>query len=160
MAENNKIAIIGIGNLLLMDEGIGIHVVEVLEKQKLPQNVKIYDGGTGGFKLNDLMDGAKKVIFIDAVETGKPPGTITIFRSDDVRGKYRKRKYSLHETDLLEVIKIAELLDSSPDIEIVGVQPKTINYGITLSKELHDSIPDIIGTVLNRVGEFCSITSV
>ncbi|MDR4506015.1 MAG: HyaD/HybD family hydrogenase maturation endopeptidase [Candidatus Scalindua sp.] len=160
MNENNKIVIIGVGNLLLMDEGIGIHVIDELEKYKLPQNVKIYDGGTGGFKLNNLMAGAKNVIFIDAVETGKPPGTITSFKSVNVRAKYRKKKYSLHDTDLLEVIKMAELLESSPDIEIVGVQPKTINYGTTLSKELHDSIPDIISTVLNKVEEICSITSV
>ena len=157
MNKNSKVVIIGVGNLLLMDEGIGIHVISELEKHKLPENVDICDGGTGGFKLIDLMHEAKRVIFIDAVETGKAPGTITTFESKDVRSIYPKKKYSLHDTDLLEVIKMVELLDNPPVIEIVGVQPKIINYGTTLSKELTDSMPDIINTVLSRIEEVCSI---
>ena len=157
MNKAGKVIIIGIGNLLLMDEGIGIHVINELEKHKLPGNVDIYDGGTGGFKLIDLMHEAKRVIFIDAVETGKAPGTITTFKSKDVRSIYPKKKYSLHDTNLLEVIKMAELLEVPPKIEIVGIQPKTINYGTTPSKELRDAMLDIINTVLNRIEEVCSV---
>ena len=160
MNEGNKVVIIGIGNLLLMDEGIGVHVINELEKYELPQNIAIYDGGTGGFKLMDLMHGAKKVIFIDAVETGKAPGTITTFKSEDVVSTYHKKNYSLHDTDLLEVLKMAELLDNITKINIVGVQPKTINYGTTLSKELKDSIPEIINTVFKEIEEGCSVPSV
>jgi len=160
MNKNSKVLIIGVGNLLLMDEGIGIHVINELEKQKLPHNVGIFDGGTGGFKLIDLMHGTKRVIFIDAVETGKAPGTVTIFRSGDIHSIYHRKKYSLHDTDLLEVIKMTELLDNPPEIEIMGVQPKIINYGTTLSKELTDSMPDIINTVLGKIEEVCSIPSV
>jgi hydrogenase maturation protease len=157
MNNNNKIVVIGIGNLLLMDEGIGIHVINELEQHKLPENMDIYDGGTGGFKLIDLMHEAKRVIFIDAVETGKAPGTVTRFTSKDVRSIYTKKKYSLHDTDLMEVIKMTELLEVPPKIEIVGIQPKAINYGTTLSKELRDAMPYIINTVLNRIEEVCSI---
>ena len=157
MNKNSKVVMIGVGNLLLMDEGIGVHVINELEKQKLPQNVGIYDGGTGGFKLIDLMHGAKRIIFIDAVDTGKVPGTITTFNPEDVRSIYQKKKYSLHDTDLMEVIKMTELLDNPPEIEIVGIQPKTINYGTTLSKELTDLMPDIIKTVLSRIEEICSV---
>ena len=160
MNKVGKVIIIGIGNLLLMDEGIGIHVINELEKHKLPENVDIYDGGTGGFKLIDLMHEAKRVIFIDAVETGKAPGTITTFTSKDVRSIYPKKKYSLHDTNLLEVITMAELLEVPPQIEIVGIQPKTINYGLTPSKELTDSMPDIINTVLSRIEEVCSVPTV
>ncbi|MFV1976918.1 MAG: hydrogenase maturation protease [Candidatus Scalindua sp.] len=161
MNDNNKIVvIIGVGNVLLMDEGIGVHVINELEKQTLPQNAGIYDGGTGGFKLIDLMHGTKRVIFIDAVETGKTPGAITIFNPEDVRSIYQKKKYSLHDTDLMEVIKMTKLLDNPPEIEIVGIQPKTINYGTTLSKELTDSLPDIINTVLGKIEEVCTIPSV
>lgn len=160
MNENSKVVIIGVGNLLLMDEGIGVHVINELEKQKLPQNVGIYDGGTGGFKLIDLMHGVKRVIFIDAVDTGKTPGTITTFNPEDVHSIYQEKKYSLHDTDLMEVIKMTELLDNPPEIEIVGIQPKTINYGTTLSKELTDSMPDIINTVLVKIEKICSTPSV
>ncbi len=154
---NNKVVIIGIGNLLLMDEGIGVHVINELEKYDLPRNLELYDGGTGGFKLTDLMHGAGMVVFVDAVETGKVPGTATIFKLEDVRSVYPKKKYSLHDTDLLEVIKIAELLDNPPEIEVVGVQPKTINYGTALTKELVDSMSNIINTVLMRIEEVCRL---
>ncbi|MDR4499454.1 MAG: HyaD/HybD family hydrogenase maturation endopeptidase [Candidatus Scalindua sp.] len=160
MNRNSKIVIIGIGNLLLMDEGLGIHVINELEKQKLPQNVEMYDGGTGGFKLIDLMHGAEKVIFIDAVETGKVPGTITTFTSEDVYSMYPAKKFSLHDNDLLEVIKMAGLLENLSEIEIVGVQPKTIHYGTTLSPELTDAMPYIINTVICRIREICSVPSV
>ncbi|MBS1257381.1 MAG: Hydrogenase 1 maturation protease [Candidatus Scalindua arabica] len=159
MNKIDKVVIIGIGNLLLMDEGIGIHAINELEEHKLPENVDIYDGGTGGFKLIDLMHGAARVIFIDAVESGKAPGTVTIFSSEDVHSIYHKKKYSLHDTDLMEVIKITELLEAPPKIEIVGIQPKTINYGTTLSKELRDAMPDIINTVLNRIEKVYNVSS-
>ena len=160
MSEIEKIAVIGIGNLLLMDEGIGIHVVNELEKYEIPENVEIHDGGTGGFKLIDLMRGINKVIFIDAVDTGKAPGTIMVFESKDVRSRYHKRKYSLHDTDLLDVIKVAVLLDGPPEIKILGIQPKTINYSTTLSRELEDAMPAIINRVFEEINVLQSKTTI
>ena len=156
---NSKIVVIGIGNLLLMDEGIGVHTINELETHDLPKSIEIYDGGTGGFKLIDLMQGAARVIFIDAVETGKAPGSVTIFSAEDVHSIYNKKKYSLHDTDLMEIIKMAEMLGNPPMIEIVGIQPKTINYGTTLSKELAVSMSNIVNSVLKRIEEVCSTTS-
>ena len=156
---NSRIVVIGIGNLLLMDEGIGVHTINELEKHDLPESIEIYDGGTGGFKLIDLMHGAARVIFIDAVETGKAPGSVTIFSAEEVHSLYNKKKYSLHDTDLMEIIKMTELLDDPPIIEIVGIQPKTINYGTTLSKELAGSMSNIVNSVLKRIEEVCSTPS-
>ncbi len=157
--DRNKTVIIGIGNLLLMDEGIGVHTINELEKHNLPASIEIYDGGTGGFKLIDLMHGAARVIFIDAVESAKAPGTVTIFSSEEVHSFYNRKKYSLHDTDLMEIIKMAEMLDNPPQIEIVGIQPRTINYGTTLSQELTDLMPVITNTVLRRIEEICSTPS-
>ncbi len=159
MNDNNKIVVIGIGNLLLMDEGIGVHTINELEKQDLPMSIEIYDGGTGGFKLIDLMHGAARVIFIDAVETGKAPGSVTIFSAEEVHSIYNKKKYSLHDTDLMEIIKMTEMLGNPPMIEIVGIQPKTISYGTTLSKELAGSMSNIVNCVLKKIEEVCSTPS-
>ena len=156
---NSKIVVIGIGNLLLMDEGIGVHTINELEKHDLPGSIEIYDGGTGGFKLIDLMQGAARVIFIDAVDTGKAPGSVTIFTAEEVHSLYNKKKYSLHDTDLMEIIKMAEMLGNPPMIEIVGIQPKIINYGTTLSNELAGSMSNIMNTVLRRIEEVCSTPS-
>ncbi len=159
MNDNNKIVVIGIGNLLLMDEGIGVHTINELEKHDFPRNIEIIDGGTGGFKLIDLIHGAAKVIFIDAVETGKPPGKVTFFGAEDVRSIYNKKKYSLHDTDLMEVIKMTEMLDNPPKVEIMGIQPMTIDYGTTLSNKLTDSMPEIVDNALKRIEEICSTPS-
>ncbi len=156
---NSKIVVIGIGNLLLMDEGIGVHTINELEKHDLPGSIEIYDGGTGGFKLIDLMHGAARVIFIDAVETGKIPGSVTIFNAEEVHSIYNKKKYSLHDTNLMEIIKMAEIFDNPPMIEIVGIQPKTISYGTALSKELTNSMSIIVNSVLKRIEEVCSTPS-
>ncbi|MCP4253632.1 MAG: hydrogenase maturation protease [Candidatus Scalindua sp.] len=156
---NSKTVVIGIGNQLLMDEGIGVHTINELEKHDLPGSAVIYDGGTGGFKLIDLMHGAARVIFIDAVETGKAPGSVTIFNAEDVHSIYNKKKYSLHDTNLMEIIKMAKILGNPPMIEIIGIQPKTIGYGTTLSKELTDSMSNIINSVLMRIDEVCSTPS-
>ena len=149
MNNMDKTVVIGVGNLLLKDDGIGVHVINELEKCELPPDVEIYDGGTGGFKLTDLMQDAERVIFIDAVDTEMLPGTITTFKSEDVRSVYSMKKYSLHDTNLLEVIKTVEILDNPPEVIIIGVQPETIDYGMELSIKLKDSMPDIIDTVLN-----------
>lgn len=156
MRKYNKIKIIGIGNLLLMDEGIGIHAVNELMKYKLPENIEIFDGGTAGFKLLELMNEADRVIFIDAVDNGKKPGTIISFKGDAIYSSYRKIRYSLHETDLSEVIKMATLLDYLPEIRIIGIQPKTVKYGMELSMELKNAIPEIVKKVFNEIGN-CSV---
>ncbi len=160
MNKDNRVLIVGVGNYLLMDEGVGIHIINELEQCKLPQNVEIYDGGTGGFKLIDLMVGANNVILIDAVETGKKPGTVTVFKPQDVRSMCPKKKYSLHDIDILEVIKMIGLLDEPPEIEIIGVQPEIIDYGISLSEKLKYSVPHIIKTVLCRIDKACGISLV
>ncbi len=137
-----------------MDEGIGIHAVNELLKHKLPENIEIFDGGTGGFKLLELMYEAGRVIFIDAVDNGKKPGAIISFKGNAIYSSYRKIRYSLHETDLLEVIKMATLLDNLPEIRIIGVQPKTVKYGMKLSMELKNAIPEIIEKVFKEIGSF------
>jgi len=132
-----------------MDEGIGIHVINELMKYQLPENIEIYDGGTGGFKLLELMRESGRVIFIDAVDNGEKPGSVICIRAESVYS-YRKNKYSLHDTDLLEVIKMATLLGNLPEIKIIGIQPKTIKHGMELSKELRESMPEIIKKVVNE----------
>ncbi|MCP5005993.1 MAG: hydrogenase maturation protease [Planctomycetes bacterium] len=157
MSKNNKTAVIGIGNLLLMDEGVGVHVINELGKHKLPGKVKIFDGGTGGLKLIDLMRDADNVIFIDAVETDRASGVFFTFKPDDVSLMYREKKYSLHDTNLQDVIRMAEVLGKPPKMKIIGIRPKTIGYGMELSTELRNLMPDIINHVLNEIEEVCSI---
>ena len=116
----------------------------------MPEYIELHDGGTGGFKLLELMCEADKIIFIDAVDNGKKPGSVICIKAESVCSAYRKNKYSLHDMDLIEVLKIATLLGNLPEIKIIGIQPKTIKHGIELSMELRESMPEIIKKVLNE----------
>ena len=75
--QNRKTLVLGLGNVIMGDEGIGVHVVRALEKQSLPENVECLDGGTGGFILLEPLQAADHIILIDATDDGNPPGTVT-----------------------------------------------------------------------------------
>lgn len=76
-SEQKKTLVLGLGNVIMGDEGIGVHVVRALEKVQLPQNVECLDGGTGGFVLLEPLQAAGHIILIDATDDGNPPGTVT-----------------------------------------------------------------------------------
>ena len=149
--HKEKVIIIGVGNVLRRDDGVGVHVIKALEDTILPNGVEVYDGGLGGFKLLDLIESMKKVIFIDAIEMGLPPGTVKAFLPQEATSLLATQKCSLHNSDLLEVIKFAEKLDNAPEIKIVGVQPANVEPGLELSVSVKDSIPQVIQTVVDII---------
>lgn len=77
MGENRKTLVLGLGNVILGDEGVGVHVVRAIEKHPLPANVECLDGGTGGFILLEPLQNAERIILIDAAADDNPPGTVT-----------------------------------------------------------------------------------
>ena len=72
-----KTLVLGLGNVIMGDEGVGVHVVRALEKHTLPAGVECLDGGTGGFILLEPLENAGRIILIDAAADGNPPGTVT-----------------------------------------------------------------------------------
>ena len=75
--DGKKTLVLGLGNVIMGDEGVGVHVVRALEKHPLPANVECLDGGTGGFILLEPLQNAGHIILIDATDDGNPPGTVT-----------------------------------------------------------------------------------
>jgi len=153
-ADVRKIVILGVGNLLLRDEGIGIHVIRALSDKSIPANIdiEIIDGGTSSDALHSMV-GVDKLIIIDAVQGGGNPGAVYRFRIDDVvlEGKY---SISLHQIDLFESLKMMEYLGGKPkDTVIIGVEPKEIEWGLRLSPELEQKVSHIVEIVLKEVTE-------
>lgn len=141
----------GTGNLLLKDEGVGIHAVKRLKEIDLPSDVEVLDGGTSGFDLLDEIEGRKRVIVIDAVKAGEKPGTIYRFSGDDVEAK-RKALVSLHDIDLADILNLAGILGKRPQITVIGIEPKCIEeFGLELSPEVEDKIPVIIELVMEEI---------
>lgn len=145
-----EILILGIGNVLLGDEGIGVHVVRALEGEALPANVQLLDGGTGGFHLLSIFQQYKKIILIDATLDGKIPGTVSLLKP-----KYAKdfpRTLSAHDIGLKDLVESAALLGSLPEITLVTIsiadqQPLSME----LSNEVQLAIKEVIAFIQEQI---------
>lgn len=139
-----KIVILGVGNLLLSDEGVGVHVANELMKMDLPQGVSVVEGGTDGFRLIDIITKADRLIVIDAVKGGAAPGSIYRFDIDEVRECPTSFKTSVHQIGILEVINLSGLVGKKPRTTVIGVEPKSLEMSMELSPEIKAKIPRII----------------
>ena len=144
--------IIGVGNLLLKDEGVGVHVVQELRKKKLPSTVEVHDGGVAGIGLLDFFPGASKVMLIDAADMNLTAGALVRFTPEEVAGRIEGPRFSAHDIGLLEVLELARALDQSPpQVVIFGIQPKEISWGTELSPEVQASIPKVADLILKEI---------
>jgi hydrogenase maturation protease len=146
-----KIVVLGVGNLLLSDEGIGVHVAHELMKLDLPPEVSVVEGGTDGFRLLNVITEADRVIVIDAVRCGADPGSIYRFDVKDVRNVPPGFMTSVHQIGILEVIDLSELIGKTPQTTVIGVEPKSLEMSMELSDEVKEKIPRIIELVLEEV---------
>ncbi len=140
--------VVGIGNVLLGDEGIGCHVAQALEGVPLP-DVEIIDGGTCPDVL-ELVDRADKLVIVDAVKGGGVPGQIYRFRPEDITVE-QKRVLSLHDMSLMDSLKLTQLWHSMGETVIIGIEPRELGWGLELSPELRQKMPQIIDAVLGEL---------
>jgi hydrogenase maturation protease len=146
-----KIVIIGVGNLLMKDEGIGIHAVQALQELDLPADIVTIDGGTSPDLIAYTRAGDKMII-IDAAKAGGEPGTIYRFQPEDL-AEVTGKLTSAHEMGVEENLKLMSLTGNEPEeVVIIGVEPGDIDWGTELSPELQDKLPAIIDTVLKEAG--------
>jgi hydrogenase maturation protease len=147
-----KVVVIGVGNLLLKDEGVGVHVAQELQKRALPSAVEVHDGGVAGIGLLDFLPGASKVMLIDAAEMNLEAGAVARFTPQEVAGQIDGPRFSAHDIGLLEVLQLAWALDQSPpQVVIFGIQPKEVSWGTELSPEVQASIPKVVEMVLGEI---------
>lgn len=147
--SSKDVVVIGLGNVLLSDEGIGVHLVRRLSEQqsKFPQ-VDFIDAGTGGMTLLHLIANRKKAVIIDCAKMGTEPGTIRRFAADEVLSVKKLSHYSLHEADILRVINLSKQLGECPrKIVFFGIEPEMLEPGQNLSQTLSDKIDDYIAHI-------------
>jgi len=150
MAAKN-ILILGLGNILLGDEGVGVRVIEQLLSRPLPDEIEVIDGGTAGYELINFFEGKEKVIIVDAVKTDDTPGSV--YKMDlSVVQEDETVQLSLHQIGLKNVFKMASMMDLNPEVTLVGIVPKDYqDYNIGLSEEVEKAIPLAIETVLKEI---------
>ncbi|WP_432667242.1 hydrogenase maturation protease [Wukongibacter baidiensis] len=145
-----KIAVVGIGNLLLRDDGIGVHVINELLRKNIEDEIELIDGGTSIFDLLDVFVKNDKVIIIDSLKGGHLPGTIYKVPPKEL-GSYIKANSSLHDVQVLDIIRSANLMGYYPNVIIIGIEPEEIYYDMDLSSTLKDQIPRIIKVVEEEI---------
>ena len=147
------ITILGVGNILLSDEGAGVRVVERLQEQyEFPDNVRLFDGGVLGIKLMGIISESDHLIVVDVIRGNEKPGTLYRMEGDQIP-KRVLQKDSLHQIDLLEAMTLCDVIDQSPpDIVIVGIEPKDIEtMKVGLSQEIETRLNDLIDLVLEEL---------
>ena len=145
------ILVLGIGNVLMGDEGVGVHAIQYLEKQDFPDNVKLLDGGTGEFHLLEYLQIYKQKIMIEATKDGSEPGTIRL-----IKPKFSTdfpKALSAHDIGLKDLVESAALLESLPEIYLITIaiekiQPMTMELTPVIASAIpgiHDKIMEILG---------------
>ncbi|MFH0913960.1 MAG: HyaD/HybD family hydrogenase maturation endopeptidase [Chloroflexota bacterium] len=142
--------VLGMGNVLLRDEGIGVHIVRRLQEMALPENVRAVDAGT--LDISPYFAQATRLIIVDAVKGGGEPGSIYRFCSQDVKPEQHVLT-SVHQVGLLDELWLREMAgQSTKEVVIIGIEPENMDWGLELSPRLRDRIPRIINLVLEEVG--------
>jgi hydrogenase maturation protease len=152
-----KVGVIGIGNTLRRDDGIGIILIEKLleQKEKFPEEIEFIDGGTGGMNLLHLLANFDSVLIVDAVNFGGQPGETRVFTLDEIESKKISVKMSTHESDFLKIIQISKQLKECPEkIFIFGIQPKDTSHGKNLSVELEKKLLTILDKLKIEIKKF------
>ncbi|WP_372747004.1 hydrogenase maturation protease [Lutibacter sp.] len=147
--KSNSILVMGVGNYLMGDEGVGVHIIQEMSKIELPEYVDILDGGTGGFLLLNCFEAYKTIIFVDATMDGKPAGTISL-----IRPKFASdfpSALSVHDVGLKDMIEAVYLMEHIPDIHLFTVSIEELNpMTIDLNDSVRAAIPEIIQQILSH----------
>ena len=145
--KSNSVLVMGVGNYLMGDEGVGVHTIQQMFKMELPEYVDILDGGTGGFLLLNCFEVYPTIIFVDATMDGKPAGTISLLRP-----KFASdfpSALSVHDVGLKDMIEAVYLMDKIPDIHLFTVSIEELKpMCIDLSAKVMNSIPELVERIL------------
>lgn len=151
-----KTIVLGVGNVLLSDEGVGVRVVEELVKRyEIPNDVEVIDGGTLGLNLLYFLDDVDRLLVVDALLGGKPPGSLYKFKGDQVKAYFRGKKLSAHHIGLQEVLSVIELTGKAPkEIVVIGVEPESFDVSLELSPSVKKVLERLLDEVLKQLKEW------
>jgi hydrogenase maturation protease len=162
-----SVLVLGLGNPLRRDDGVGPRVIRELEGRGLPEGVAALDGGTGGLDLLQVIEGWERVVIVDAADLSRgsggfavgraapgrlAPGQFIRFTPDEAHLVGTAEHFSFHHAGLAEVLALARALDRPlPSIVVFGVQPEDVGWGEGLSPDVEAGLPDLIDAVLEEV---------
>ncbi len=149
-----KTAILGVGNLLLSDEGLGVRAVEILRSFSFDGDVEILDGGTLGIDLLYFLDGCQRLLIVDAILGGQECGTLYRIEGDEVNAYFRQ-KVSAHELGIQEVLAFMDILGKKPpEICVMGIEPYRLEVSTELSPVVKEKLGTLIEMILDKLKEW------
>jgi hydrogenase maturation protease len=151
----NSVAVIGLGNILLKDEGVGVHAVEALKRiYDLPEEVRLIDGGTLGLDLLPFIEGAEKILFVDAMDLKKEPGAIAVIEDQEIPSLLEP-KLSLHHVGLSDLLFASRFMGIQPEkMALIGIQPETMEMGLDLSPAILRRFEELLATIVGKLREW------
>jgi len=154
--EQRKV-VLGLGNILNRDEGVGVHCLEPLRRLRPDcPGLEILDGGVLGLELLPIVESSSHLLVLDAVDARKPPGTVVVLEAEEIPA-YAQIKMSWHQMTFQEVLQLAKVRGHRPEhLHLIGVQPEDISTGSELSPAVRASIPAVLDRVLEVLGRWRS----
>jgi len=147
----DRIVVLGVGNLLLTDEGVGVHLIQKLRETEIGEEVELVDGGTSILDFIPQAEDVSKLIIVDAIKLGGKPGRTYKIYVDDSLLKGAKGMTSLHQLGVVETLAIAQKMGKLPYTVIIGIEPKEIGYGLVLSSEVERKMGKMVNLILDEV---------
>ena len=154
--KNDSILVLGIGNVLLSDEGFGVHVARRLKQTILPDNVRVEEGGIGGFNLLGHLDGVDKLLVIDVMWMNNPPGELHIIYPEQGLQEPGKQIVSFHQIGVLELVQLSKLIGNNPEVTYLVTHPEKLNWSTELSPALQNAVDQAVDVVIKICKEFNS----
>jgi hydrogenase maturation protease len=147
--QSEDILVLGVGNTLMGDDGVGIRVVEMLADEDIPPNVVLKEAGLPGWGLPSWFEGMSTVLLIDAVQMGQEPGSWKRFNTDDLQIVMENNTLSLHQNDLACGLALSQAMNLMPEnLLLYGIEPANTAPGDDLSPEVEASLPELIKNIL------------
>ncbi len=163
MLREPTVTILGLGNILMSDEGVGVHTVNEFERRyEAPDHVEIVDGGAAGLDLIPFIEGREMVLMVDAVNFDAAPGHIGILENDEIPARITE-KASLHHLGLMDVLSIVRMSGNYPRrLCLIGIQPRSLELGLDLTPEIWDKKDALIERIVAKLREWdipCALRS-
>ncbi|NIM03654.1 hydrogenase maturation protease [bacterium] len=147
----DKVVVLGVGNLLLRDEGVGVHLIQKLREMEIEERVRLVDVGTSILDFIPQAEDVSKLIIVDAIRLGGKPGKTYRICVDDSLLKETKGMTSLHQLGVVETLAIARKMGELPHTVIIGIEPKDMDYGLELSPEIERKMGKMVNLILEEV---------
>jgi len=145
MTDIKRKVVLGLGNLLNRDEGLGVQALKLLDAQLGEQSdVELLDGGVLGLNLLMIVEECSHLLILDAVNVGKPAGTVVELRKEQIP-LYSGVKLSQHQVTFQEVLGLANMRGFLPEyLHLVGIQPEDLSIGLELSRTIENELPEVV----------------